>query len=53
MATEQANHNKVIAHIVPEATRVVIRAMAMARAERTQNVGPKPGRPIMKQLTFN
>ena len=38
---------------VAEATRSVIQAMAVAGANRTQNVGPKLGRPIMKQLSFN
>ena len=27
--------------------------MAASRAERTQNVGPRLGRPLMKQPTFN
>ena len=38
---------------VGEATRAAIQAMAVARAERTQNVGPRVGRSMMKQPTFN
>ena len=34
-------------------TRAVIQAIAVARAEGTQNVGPRLGRHMMKQLTFN
>ena len=36
-----------------EAARVAIQAMAAARAERTQNVGPILCGLIMQQLTFN
>ena len=38
---------------VAEATRAAIQAMAVAGAERTQNAGPRVGRPVMKQPTFN
>ena len=38
---------------VAEAARVAIQAMTTAEVERPQNVGPKLGEPIMKQLTFN
>ena len=53
MATEHTNANAAIAQAVAEATRTAIQAMAVARAERTQNAGPKLGRPIMKQPTFD
>ena len=37
-----------------ETTRVAIQAMAVATAERPQSAaGPKIGRPVMKQPTFN
>ena len=35
-----------------EATRAAMQAMAVARAERTQNMVPRLGRPTMKQPTF-
>ena len=53
MASEQRNTNEAIVQVVAEATRAAIQTMAMARAERTQNGGPRLDRPIMKQLTFN
>ena len=53
MAIEQANTNEAIAQAVAEATRVKIQAMAVARAQSTQNVGPKLGRHSRKQLAFN
>ena len=53
MATEQTSANETIVQSVAEATRMAIQAMAVVRAERTQNVGPKLDRPIMRQLTFN
>ena len=53
MANEWSNANEVIALTVAEAAKVTIQAMAAARAEGTQNAGPRLGRPIMKQLTFN
>ena len=36
-----------------KAARVAIQAMTIAEAERSQNVGPKLSRLIMKQLTFD
>ena len=50
---EQSNANEMIAQTVAEAARVIIQAMTTTRAERTQNVGLRLGRPIMKQPTFN
>ena len=51
MTTEQTNANEPIVQAVAEATRMAIQAMAVPGAERTQNAGPKLGRPIIKQLT--
>ena len=53
MASEQTNTNETIVHAEVEATRAAIQATAVARAERTQNVEPRLGRPMMKQPTFN
>ena len=53
MANEQSNANEVIAQAVAEVARATIQAMATDRAERTQHAGPRLGRPIMKQPTFN
>ena len=53
MASKQTNANEEIAKVVAEAARPAIQAMAVARAEITQNVGPRLGWPTMKQLTFN
>ena len=53
MASEQTITNEAIAQAVAEATRAALQAMALARAERTQNAGPRLGRPLMKQPTFN
>ena len=44
---------KAIAWAVVESARVTMQAMAAATAERTQNVGPRLGAPIIKQPTFN
>ena len=53
MASEQANANETMAKSVAEATRVAIQAMAAAATERPQSVvGPKIGRPVMKQPSF-
>ena len=52
MESEQTNVNEAIAQAVAE-TRAAIQAMAPAGAERTQNVGPRLGRQMMKQPTFN
>ena len=51
MATVQTNAKETTAQAVAGATSVAIQFMAVARAEKTQNVGPKLGGPIMKQLT--
>ena len=48
MANEQSNANNVMAQAMAESARVTIQAMATARAESTQNVGPRLGGPIMK-----
>ena len=48
MASEQTNTNKAIAQELAEATKAVIQAIALAGAERTQNVGPRLGGPMMK-----
>ena len=53
MASEQTNTNEAISYAVVEAARAAILAMAAARTERTQNVGPRLERHIMKQPTFN
>ena len=53
MANEQTNANKAIAQAVAAVTRAARQAMTVARAERTQNAGPRLGRPTMKQPTFN
>ena len=53
MESEQTNTNEVIVQAMAEAIRAAIQAMAVAGAERTQNVGPRPGGPMTKQSTFN
>ena len=53
MANEQSNVNELIVQAMAEAARVTIQAMAAAGAERTQNVGLRLVRPIMKQPSFN
>ena len=53
MASEQTSANEAKVQAVAEATRATIEAMAAARAERTQNAGPRLGRPVIKQPTFN
>ena len=53
MVSEQTNTNEAIVHAEAEATRAAIQAMAVAIAERTQNVGLRLGAPMMKQPTFN
>ena len=54
MASEQTAANKAIVEVVAEVTRVAIQAMAAATAERLQSVvGPKIGRPAMKQWSLN
>ena len=53
MTSEQIKTNEAIVQAVAEATRTAIQAMAVARAERTQNTGPRVGGPMMKEPTFN
>ena len=53
MAIEQTNTNEEIVQAVAEVMRAAMQAMAVARPERTQNAGPRLGRPMMKQPTFN
>ena len=53
MASEQTSTNEAIAQIMAVATRVAIQAIALTRPERTQNVGPRLGGPMMKEPTFN
>ena len=54
MASKQIIASKVIAKAVAEATRAAIQAMTVATVERPQSMaGPKIGRPVMKQPTFN
>ena len=49
----QTSSNVAIVQAVPKGARVAIQAMTTAKSERSQNIGPKLGRPIMKQLKFN
>ena len=56
MTTEQANIIETIIQIGTEAARVAVQAMAIASVEnnqRAQNVGPKLGGLLMRQLTFH
>ena len=56
MATEQGNITESVIQIATEAGTAAVQALAMARVEnnqRAQNAGPKLGRPIMRQLTFD
>ena len=53
MASEQTNTNEAIAQAVAKATKATIQTMAVAGAERAQNVVPRLGKPVMKQPTFN
>ena len=53
MATEKENGHKAIVQAVAETTRAALQAMATDRAERTQYMGTKLDRPIMKQLTVD
>ena len=43
MASQQTNTNEAIVQEEAEATRALIQVMAVTRAERTQNVGPRLG----------
>ena len=52
MANDQSKVNEVITQAVAEAERVKIEAMAAGGVERTENAGPRLGRPIMRQPTF-
>ena len=54
MASEQAITNETIAKAVAEVNSAAIQAVVAAVAERPQSaVGPKIGRPAMKQPSFN
>ena len=54
MASEQDIVSETIAKEVAEVTRAAIQAMAAVTVERPQSAaGPKIGRPVMKQPTFN
>ena len=53
MTSKQTNTNEVIEQTVAEATSAAIQAIAVVRAERTQNVGPRLGGSMMKQPTSN
>ena len=48
MVSEKTNTNEAIVQALAEATRAAIQVMTVARAERTQNVGPRLGESIMK-----
>ena len=52
MASQQANANEAIAQAVVEATRVAVQAMGVAGADRTQNMGPRLCRPLIRQNHF-
>ena len=47
------NTHEVIAQAVAEASRAAIQAIATVGNERAQNMGPRLGRPAMKQPNFN
>ena len=53
MENKKTKANEYIAQAVAEATGVVTQTMSMASAARTENVGPRMSRPIMRQPTFN
>ena len=53
LVSEETNTNETIAQAVAEATGAAIQVMSVVRAERTHNVEPRLGRPMMKQPTFN
>ena len=53
MANKQLNANEVIAQAVAEVARAPIQAMGAAGAERTKNMGPRIGGPIIEQPTFS
>ena len=53
MVSIQTNTNEALVQAVAEEKRAAIQAMAVDRAERTQNAGPTLGTPMMKQPTFN
>ena len=53
MAGDQTNANETIVQAEAEAKGGAIQANVIVRAERTQNIGPRLGRPMMKQPTFN
>ena len=49
MATEQANITEAVVQVVAQATSLA----STDSNQRAQNVGPKLGGPMMKQLTFS
>ena len=54
MAGEQAIANEAITKSVAKMTKATIQAMTAATAEKPQSaVGPKIGKPAMKQPSFN
>ena len=53
MASKETNTNKAVGKAVAEATRGIIQNMDVARAERTQNTGPRLDGPMLKQPAFN
>ena len=53
METEQTNIIEAIVQEVAEEAMAVTRAQNNIRCERTQNVGPKIGGPVMKQPIFH
>ena len=54
MASKEITMSETIAKAVAKATRVAIQAMAAAAVKRPQTmVGPKIGKPAIKQPTFN
>ena len=53
MANEQTKSNEYIAQTVAKAASGSIQTMSLDGAVRTENVGPRMSRPIMKQPTFN
>ena len=53
MANEHTNSNEYVAQAVAKAARVPIQSMSAAGVTRTEKVGPRMSRPIMKQPTFD
>ena len=53
MANEQTKSNEYITQAVAEAARVAIQTMSMTGTAIAESVGPKVGKPMIKQSTFN